>query len=108
MLGAARDLLRPNASKRWWRALPGYNSKQQRGNADLTYGVMVIDMGVHELSGMDTPICLTQVRSGGGLRIAEAFNPTMIAVDLVTIKAIHACCLLGLPTPAPAPAPATC
>jgi hypothetical protein len=64
MLGAARDLLRPSASKRWWRALPGYNSKQQRGNADLTYGVMVIDMGVHELSGMDTPICLTQVRGG--------------------------------------------
>ena len=33
-----------------------------RRNSGIAYGVMVIDMGVHELAGLEEPLNLTQVR----------------------------------------------
>ena len=38
----------------------------QNRNSSMSYGVMVIDMGVHELDALDEPVNITQVGMGGG------------------------------------------
>jgi hypothetical protein len=57
-------------SKRWgaWRAFksifqPVDVMATQKRNTSMSYGVMVIDMGVHELDDMEDPMSITQVRA---------------------------------------------
>lgn len=49
--------------------------RQSRRRSSLSYGVMVIDMGVHELSGITNPINLVQVSTDNGVHSSMCRQP---------------------------------